>query len=69
AGSHRRRVAFLVGFRNRIRVLLSWSFSWLLNSHDARVIVDGARLEVTRPHGPGFTPTEAAETPVGPSSA
>ncbi|MEM1413955.1 MAG: NAD(P)/FAD-dependent oxidoreductase [Myxococcota bacterium] len=54
-------VAFLVGFRNRLRVMLSWSFSWLLNSHDARVIVDDARLEVTRPHGPGFTPTEAAE--------
>jgi len=54
AGVH---VAFLVGFRNRTRVLLSWSVSWLLNSHDARLIVGDARMRIREPRGPGFQPT------------
>ncbi len=50
-------VAFLVGFRNRIRVLFSWAVAWFLDSHDARLIIGDARLRVRRPTGPGFIQT------------
>ncbi|MET0291038.1 MAG: NAD(P)/FAD-dependent oxidoreductase [Steroidobacteraceae bacterium] len=39
----------LVGFRNRAQVALSWLFSWLVNSRDARLITGEARLEVRAP--------------------
>jgi NADH:quinone reductase (non-electrogenic) len=51
-------IAFLVGFRNRIRVLFNWACSWLLNSHDSRLIVGDSRLRVRLPWGPNFTPRE-----------
>ncbi|MEM1183458.1 MAG: NAD(P)/FAD-dependent oxidoreductase [Planctomycetota bacterium] len=51
-------VAFLVGFRNRLRVMLSWVFNWVWNSHDARLIVGEAKLRVRQPEGPGFEPAE-----------
>ncbi|MEM6560578.1 MAG: NAD(P)/FAD-dependent oxidoreductase [Planctomycetota bacterium] len=47
-------IAFLVGFRNRARVLFSWVAGWLLNSHDARLIIGKSRLRVLAPRGPGF---------------
>ena len=31
-------ILFLIGFRNRILVLLSWFWNWLLNARDARLI-------------------------------
>lgn len=43
AGIH---VAFLIGFRNRLQVLFSWFWSWLLNARDARLITGDARLDV-----------------------
>ncbi|MEM9263012.1 MAG: NAD(P)/FAD-dependent oxidoreductase, partial [Pseudomonadota bacterium] len=55
AGVH---IAFLVGFRNRARVLFSWIAGWLLNSHDARLIVGDARLRIREPRGPGFEPVQ-----------
>jgi len=54
AGVH---VAFLVGFRNRLRVLLSWAWSWFLDTHDARLIIGESRLGIRRPQGAGFEPT------------
>ena len=54
AGVH---IAFLVGFRNRVRVLMNWSWAWLFNSHDARLIVGDSRLRVRRPQGEGFEPS------------
>ena len=40
-------IAFLIGFRNRMQVLLSWFWNWLLNARDARLITGDARLHVT----------------------
>ncbi|MEM9348280.1 MAG: NAD(P)/FAD-dependent oxidoreductase [Planctomycetota bacterium] len=47
-------IVFIVGFRNRTRVLLSWVLGWLFNSHDARLITGESRLRVKEPQGPGF---------------
>ncbi len=50
-------ITFLVSFRNRIRVLFSWCAGWLLNSHDARLIIGKNRLKVRLPPSrPGFIP-------------
>ncbi|MEM9664267.1 MAG: NAD(P)/FAD-dependent oxidoreductase [Bacteroidota bacterium] len=51
AGVH---IAFLVGFRNRVRVLFDWVIAWLLDSHDARLIIGTSRLRVNTPQGAGF---------------
>jgi NADH dehydrogenase len=59
-------IAFLVGFRNRIRVLFTWACNWLLNSHDARLIVGDSRLRVRLPWGPNFTPRERRGSPDDP---
>ncbi|MDQ3421497.1 MAG: NAD(P)/FAD-dependent oxidoreductase [Acidobacteriota bacterium] len=44
-------IAFLIGFRNRLQVLFSWFWNWLLNARDARLITGDARLDlrVVRP--------------------
>jgi NADH dehydrogenase len=42
-------IAFLIGFRHRVQVLLSWFWSWLLNSRDARLITGDARLDIEVP--------------------
>jgi len=47
-------LTFLVGFRNRIRVLFSWFTKWLTNSHDARLVLGDAKLRVNRLSGGGF---------------
>ncbi len=31
-------IAFLIGFRHRVQVLLSWFWNWMLNARDARII-------------------------------
>lgn len=46
----------LVGFRNRAQVALSWLFSWLVNSRDARLITGDARLDLHSPRSAGFVP-------------
>jgi NADH dehydrogenase len=45
-------IAFLIGFRNRLQVLLSWFWSWLLNARDARLITGDARLDIQSPRPP-----------------
>jgi NADH dehydrogenase len=42
-------IAFLVGFRNRLQVLLSWFWNWLLNARDARLITGSAELDLRVP--------------------
>jgi NADH:ubiquinone reductase (H+-translocating) len=39
-------IAFLIGFRNRLQVLFSWFWNWLLNARDARLITGDAHLDV-----------------------
>jgi NADH dehydrogenase len=37
-------IFFLIGFRNRVAVFLSWFWNWLLNARDARLITGDAQL-------------------------
>jgi len=56
------------GFRNRVRVLFNWGCKWLLNTHDARLIVGDSRMRLRAPHGPNFTPRVGAD-PAGRGNA
>lgn len=47
-------ITFLIGFRNRLQVLLSWFWSWLLNARDARLITGDARLDIQVPRPSDF---------------
>ena len=47
-------IAFLIGFRNRLKVLASWFWSWLLNARDARLITGKAAQETQIPLPPDF---------------
>ncbi len=53
-------IAFLIGFRNRIQVLLSWFWNWLLNARDARLITGEAHIDVRVPRPPEFIPDPVA---------
>jgi NADH dehydrogenase len=53
-------IAFLIGFRNRLQVLFSWFWNWLLNARDARLITGDARLELRRVRGDEFVPVDEA---------
>ncbi len=39
-------IFFLIGFRNRLLVFLSWFWNWLLNARDARLITGDAQLDL-----------------------
>jgi NADH dehydrogenase len=54
-------IAFLIGFRNRLKVLASWFWSWLLNARDARLITGNAALEVPVPLPSDFVRAPARE--------
>jgi NADH dehydrogenase len=56
-------IAFLIGFRNRLQVLLSWFWSWLLNARDARLITGDASLDIQMPRPPEFVRDDGPETP------
>jgi NADH dehydrogenase len=47
-------IASLIGFRNRLQVLLRWFWNWLLNARDARLITGDARLDIQLPRPSGF---------------
>jgi NADH dehydrogenase len=61
-------VLFLIGFRNRVQVLLSWFWNWLLNARDARLITGRAALEVEIPRPANFVATDNA-TAIGGGAA
>ena len=54
-------IAFLIGFRNRLVVLLSWFWSWLVNSRDARLITGDARLDIKSPRTPDTLPESESQ--------
>ena len=54
-------IAFLIGFRNRVQVLLSWFWNWLLNARDARLITGDARLDIRVIRPEEFVPTEEGD--------
>jgi len=47
-------IAFLIGFRHRLKVLMSWFWNWLLNSRDARIITGDAALDIHVPRSADF---------------
>jgi NADH dehydrogenase len=51
-------IAFLIGFRNRVQVLLSWFWNWLLNARDARLITGNAEVCVDVPASPEFVSSD-----------
>jgi NADH dehydrogenase len=53
-------IAFLIGFRNRVQVMLAWFWNWLLNARDARLITGDAHLDIRLPRGDEFIPAEHA---------
>jgi NADH:ubiquinone reductase (H+-translocating) len=54
-------IAFLIGFRNRLQVLFSWFWSWLLNARDARLITgDVVRLNIQTPRPDEFVRDDAS---------
>ena len=58
-------IAFLIGFRNRLQVLASWFWNWLINARDARLITGDSSLTIEVPRGGDFVPTRG-EIPHGP---
>ncbi len=50
-------IAFLVGFRNRAVVLLSWLWNWVVSARDARLITGDARLEIEKLRGAESPPS------------
>ena len=47
-------ITFLIGFRHRMQVLLSWFWNWLLNARDARLITGDAQMNIHTPRPPEF---------------
>jgi NADH dehydrogenase len=56
-------IAFLIGFRNRLQVLLSWFWNWLLNARDARLITGDAELNVQIPLSTEFVRSDTVPPP------
>lgn len=42
-------IAFLIGFRNRLAVLASWLWNWIIFARDARLITGDARIYLDQP--------------------
>jgi NADH dehydrogenase len=53
-------IAFLIGFRNRVQVFLSWFWNWLLNARDARLITGGSTVDIAIPRPAEFVATDVA---------
>jgi NADH dehydrogenase len=62
-------ILFLIGFRNRWRVLLSWFWDWLLNVRDARLITGDVRPDIQIARPPDFVPDNPTEVVVDRRSA
>ncbi|MFN8730178.1 MAG: NAD(P)/FAD-dependent oxidoreductase, partial [Planctomyces sp.] len=55
-------IMFLVSFRNRVMVMLSWFWNYMIFSRDARLIIGNSRLNITLPRDDPVRPrpTETA---------
>lgn len=56
-------IAFLIGFRHRLQVLLSWFWNWLLNARDARIITGNTQPANYAPGLDNFVHEEPASPP------
>ena len=52
-------ISALINFRNRVQVLLSWFWGWLLNARDARLITGDAHIDIETPLPGEFARTDA----------
>jgi NADH dehydrogenase len=59
-------IAFLIGFRNRVQVLLSWLWNWLLNARDARLITGDATLDIRVVRPDEFVASQRPDTAARP---
>lgn len=59
-------ILFLIGFRNRVQVMLAWFWNWLLNARDARLITGDAELNIRVPRSEEFVPEATVLTAAGP---
>jgi NADH:ubiquinone reductase (H+-translocating) len=55
-------IMFLVGFRNRLSVLMNWMWNWFWNSRDARLITGPAQIQVHRPRPGEVLPSETIDS-------
>src|SRR5262245_34134963 len=62
-------IAFLIGFRHRLQVLLHWLWNWLLNARDARLITGDAQLEIQIPRSIGAVPDRTLSPPTKTNAA
>jgi NADH dehydrogenase len=51
-------ITYLIGFRNRVQVMLSWFWNWLLNARDARLITGDAQMDLRTPRTEEFVADE-----------
>lgn len=58
-------ILFLIGFRNRVQVMLAWFWNWLLNARDARLITGEAELRIRVPRSEEFIIEEKVLTGAG----
>ena len=59
AGIH---VLFLIGFRNRVSVMLSWSWAWLTRNRQARLVLDRDLVRHALPTKRALAKTEGVKT-------
>jgi len=50
----------LIGFRNRLQVLINWFWNWMWNARDARLITGDAELDILVPRTGEFRAVERA---------
>jgi NADH dehydrogenase len=55
-------ITFLIGFKNRVQVILSWLWNWILNARDARLITGDAELTVHTPLSGDFVRSKTEPT-------
>jgi NADH dehydrogenase len=55
-------ITFLIGFRDRVVVLLNWVWNWVVFSRDARLITGDAHLDIAEPR-PGEVIVDAGAAP------
>jgi NADH dehydrogenase len=53
-------IAFLVNFRNRVQVIISWFWNWFVNARDARLITGEAHIDVHIPAPSDFVLDDGA---------
>jgi NADH dehydrogenase len=56
-------ITFLIGFHNRLQVLLSWFWNWFLNARDARLITGPAQLHLEIPSPVEFVRSNNPDPP------